>query len=72
MADPAELWVIWSFEHDAWWAPRRMGYVSDLALAGRYTHEEALVIEAQANLGGRRHEHALLLEDAEAYGPPLP
>ena len=34
-------YVIWSFEHQAWWAPEERGYVTDLALAGRYTAEDA-------------------------------
>jgi hypothetical protein len=67
-----ELWVVWSFEHSAWWGPGRFGYVSDLALAGRYSKAEALDIERKANqyLKVGRHEHAMPLTDAEAYGPP--
>ena len=34
-------YVIWSFEHDAWWAPREQGYVRDLASAGRYEAADA-------------------------------
>jgi hypothetical protein len=42
-------WLVWSYEHDAWWGPGRMGYVKDSRKAGRYTYEEAEAICAQAN-----------------------
>ncbi len=35
------LFVIWSYEHEAWWRPDRCGYVTELAGAGRYSAEEA-------------------------------
>ena len=38
------MYFIWSREHVAWWAPRRLGYVYRLADAGRYTFEEAAEI----------------------------
>ena len=34
-------YVIWSFEHEAWWGPNRCGYTDHLNEAGRYTAEEA-------------------------------
>lgn len=45
----APLWVIWSEEHGAWWAPGKWGYTESLAAAGRYTQEEALAICRSAN-----------------------
>lgn len=33
--------VIWSFEHDAWWAPNERGYTEDLEKAGRYNAADA-------------------------------
>lgn len=42
--------LVWSIEHDAWWATGRRGYTRELALAGRYTREEAFEILARANL----------------------
>lgn len=41
-------WLIWSIEHDAWWAPNRKGY-SSLAYAGVYSYEDALAIVKGAN-----------------------
>lgn len=34
-------YVIWSFEHGAWWGPYECGYVWDLASAGRYSAVDA-------------------------------
>jgi hypothetical protein len=71
MRDPTDPWVVWSFEHQAWWGPGHFGYVTDLALAGRYTEGDARNIETQANAYRlHRHEHAMRLEEAELYGPP--
>ena len=64
-----EPWVIWSFEHDAWWAPHERGYVLELAQAGRYTKARALEIEAHANVV-RPNELALSLAHAETHGHP--
>jgi hypothetical protein len=38
------MYLIWSNEHKAWWAPDRAGYTNRIARAGRYTHQEALDI----------------------------
>lgn len=64
-----EPWVIWSFEHDAWWAPGRCGYVLELAQAGRYTEAEARDIEAHANII-RQNEVALSLPEAQMQCAP--
>lgn len=66
-----ELWVVWSFEHDAWWRPNRWGYTPNLAEAGRYTQSDALEIERRANVV-RINEQALPLADAEQRGAPEP
>lgn len=41
---------IWSIEHNQWWAPHSMGYVSEIATAGIYSLEEAIVLCNFANV----------------------
>lgn len=42
--------LIWSFEHNAWWAPAACGYVATVAEAGLYTLATAIDICARANI----------------------
>jgi len=42
--------LIWSIEHNAWWAPDRCGYTSDVRAAGRYARSEAVAIVLDANI----------------------
>jgi len=59
-------WVVWSFEHRAWWAPGRCGYVLALAEAGRYSQAAAQTIEREANrYRPTVYEWAMPLTDAE-------
>ena len=44
-----EKWMIWSIEHNMWWAPARKGYVQMRADAGVYSYEEACEIVREAN-----------------------
>lgn len=60
-------YVIYSFDHQAWWAPNHCGYVDKLCDAGRYSEQEA----------GAIHCRSIFLEDlailhtlAEEKGPP--
>jgi hypothetical protein len=41
--------VIWSFEHGAWWMSGGQGYTPYLTRAGRYSRAEAEAIVANAN-----------------------
>ena len=41
--------LIWSFEHEAWWKPAAHGYTKEKALAGRFTLEKALEYCQDAN-----------------------
>jgi hypothetical protein len=43
--------LIWSFEHDAWWRPEELGYTKKIDEAGTYSWERALEICAYANGG---------------------
>ena len=42
-------YLIWSFEHGAWWRPARAGYTKLIMQAGLYRHNEALDICRRAN-----------------------
>lgn len=37
-------YLVWSNEHDGWWAPDLSGYVTDLRSAGRYSRTHAIGI----------------------------
>lgn len=66
---PDTRYVIWSFEHNAWWRPGRMGYTQWLVEAGQYSEAEAQEICVQANQylpAGQLQETAVLLSDAQA------
>jgi hypothetical protein len=63
--------VVWSFEHDAWWGPGRMGYTTDLTKAGRYSEADATDIVAKANrYRSIPYERAMTLVDAMEHGAP--
>jgi hypothetical protein len=47
MSEP--LYVVWSEEHGAWWAPGAHGYTTSLIKAGRYSKERADAIVENAN-----------------------
>ena len=44
------MYLIYSYEHRAWWLPTRRGYTGYLADAGRFTPEEAYDIVKNANI----------------------
>jgi len=45
----AAKYLIWSIEHDAWWAPQERGYTRALTEAGIYDAADAQRIVARAN-----------------------
>lgn len=65
MPDDPE-YVIWSFEHNAWWRPGRMGYTTQLSQAGQYSRAESERIVARANIV-KFNEQLMLLSTARAY-----
>lgn len=54
MQKPIE-YVIWSFEHKAWWRPDRCGYTEFLDEAARYTEGEAIALVDAANQYAKEH-----------------
>lgn len=40
IAEP-RIWLVYSREHNAFWAPAARGYVTDVGSAGRYTQTQA-------------------------------
>lgn len=48
--DPYDLFLIWSIEHDAWWAPGEHGYTREIAAAGIYPRARAAEIVHNANI----------------------
>jgi hypothetical protein len=64
-----ENYVIWSFEHDAWWRPGSWGYTTELEDAGHFTQAEAEKIVTDANIV-EINEQAVTLSDATRHGPP--
>lgn len=58
LLEPATV-RIWSFEHNAWWAPESCGYTQDVASAGLYERAKAVQICRDANIAcapGHPHE----------------
>jgi hypothetical protein len=44
------IYLIWSFEHQSWWAPDEWGYTDNMAMAGRYSLGRAVEICLKANI----------------------
>ena len=44
------MFLIWSFEHRAWWRPNSSGYTQSIDEAGAYMLEDALQLCTGANL----------------------
>jgi len=49
-------YLIWSIEHNAWWAPNSRGYSTELSGAGIYERNEASKIIRGANRCGETNE----------------
>lgn len=63
-------YVIWSFEHDAWWKENHRGYTPHLDEAGIYSKDEAAKIVENANKflneGEKPNEEFMTLTTARA------
>jgi hypothetical protein len=55
-------WLVWSFEHDAWWKGNTSGYTKVKEEAGLFTFEEAqqIVIDGNKHSKGDRPEEAMV------------
>ena len=49
-------WLVWSYEHRAWWKPGDMGYTTDIKQAGRFTQAEAVGRSLTKDEDGNPHE----------------
>ncbi len=59
--------VIWSYEHRAWWRPKWSGYTTNFGVAGHYTAEEAgRAVTGSALIG----EIAIREDIGQTRGPP--
>lgn len=65
------MFLIWSFEHHAWWAPERRGYVPTVDQAGRYTADEAgaIVLDSVWNDEVAIHEFRAKTDGAPKFHP---
>lgn len=64
-----EKWLIWSIEHNGWWAPAERGYVHNKDDAGVYSYERACEIVAGANRDMQRPNEAMVKIEVKELGP---
>lgn len=68
MANPQD-WLIWSYEHKAWWKEFCFGYTKNVAEAGRYTETAARKICYEANRHRQVTEIMVRATDAASFRP---
>lgn len=51
-----EHYMIWSYEHNAWWAPEARGYTRNHMAAGNFTRDQALWHLSNSLVGGAMDE----------------
>ena len=59
-----EMYLIWSFEHNAWWGPNERGYTTTISEAGRYTAGGAISILCTCEPG-----YEMPVSEEHAAGP---
>jgi hypothetical protein len=57
----ADVYLIWSVEHNRWWGPGERGYVVSISEAGHYPREVALRVCTKA-IPGTAHRMGRLPE----------
>lgn len=62
-AHSEERWLIWSFEHNAWWMPRQCGYTGKIKHAGMYKYDQAVEIVEGANKYCKKKPNEAMLPD---------
>lgn len=62
----ADAWLIWSYEHNAWWGPEYCGYYTNVLSAGLYTQDAAYAESEPHTPGARPLEEPRRLVDALA------
>ena len=60
MSDCERKYLIWSIEHNAWWAPNWNGYTAKRGNAGIYSEAEAFEISDRENEGTNEPYEALV------------
>ena len=56
---PMRDWMVWSYEHRAWWKPGDMGYTTDFEEAARYTQAQAVKRSQTVDTEGMPQEVAV-------------
>jgi hypothetical protein len=56
-------WLIFSHEHEVWWAPDEQGYTTDRDQAGRYDFDRALEICKESNVIPGSVEETMVADD---------
>lgn len=64
------IFLIWSFEHDAWWGPGERGYTTNIHQAGQYDQVRAIEICTKANLTGLNEAVVCLPPNNALLTPP--
>lgn len=67
MEEQKTKWLIWSFEHDAWWCSGGKGYTNFFSLAGRFSYSDAVKIVDSANKYCRTKPVEAMLPDFKKH-----
>lgn len=69
MINDRNYYLIWSYEHKAWWRGKN-GYARDWLEAGFFTKDEATRICAEANrYSAQPEERMVRLDEVESFKP---